>query len=128
MRRREPPLLATWMLEHLTPAGGDEALAAICLRNFGAAAPMNGIGGSTVSVLSFLVEQLAARGSLLVFALLWSILAPHGMCFATGLRTARSSTNCGNLLEGFGYFLRLQAGLFCTPPLFGRDADFHRGA
>ena len=77
MRRREPPLLATWMLEHLTPAGGDEALDGDLLEEFRRGRSDEWYWWQVLSACSVSwLNSLRARGSLLVFALLWSILAP----------------------------------------------------
>ena len=77
MRRREPPLLATWMLEHLTPAGGDEALGGDLLEEFRRGRSDEWYWWQVLSACSVSwLNSLRARGSLLVFALLWSILAP----------------------------------------------------
>ena len=77
MKRREPPLLATWMLRHLTAGDRDEALDGDLLEVFR-------LGRSDVwywrqiiaaCVISW-CSNVYARGPALVFALLWSTLSP----------------------------------------------------
>lgn len=77
MTRIEPPSLATWMLEHLTPGDRDEALAGDLLEQF-----QSGRSGAWywrqalhACVVGWTLN-LRARLPLLVFALLWSMLAP----------------------------------------------------
>jgi hypothetical protein len=77
MRRREPPSLATWMLEHLTPAGRDEALGGDLLEEFRRGRSEGWYWWQVLSACSVAwLNSLRARGSLLVFALLWSMFAP----------------------------------------------------
>lgn len=77
MRRREPPLLATWMLEHLSSGDHDEALAGDLLEVF-RAGRSNGwywrqvCGACAVSWFN----GLRSRFPVFVFALAWSMLAP----------------------------------------------------
>lgn len=77
MRRREPPSQATWMLEHLAPAGRDEALSGDLLEEFRRGRSEGWYWWQVLSACGVgWLRSLRARGSLLVFALLWSILAP----------------------------------------------------
>ncbi|MGA8743223.1 MAG: hypothetical protein WB561_18695, partial [Terracidiphilus sp.] len=77
MRRREPPLLAAWMLRHLTPDDRDEALDGDLLEVFR-------LGRSNawywrqvlVACAVSWTRSLRERSSLLIFALIWSGLAP----------------------------------------------------
>jgi hypothetical protein len=129
MRRREPPSLATWMLEHLTPAGRDEALGGDLLEEFRGGRSEGWYWWQVLSACSVgLLNSLRARGLLLVFALCWSMLAPAWNVLCDGLRTARSSAACGRLPEVFGYSLRLRDGLCFTRRLYGGNANSHRGA
>ncbi len=75
--RRLPPPFATWMLEHLTSGDRDEALAGDLLEEFH--------GGRTdgwywrqvlVACAVSWLRRLHARLPLLVFTLVWSLLAP----------------------------------------------------
>ena len=77
MTRREPPPIAVWMLEHLTSGDRDEALAGDLLEAFQSGRSNSwywrqAIGACAVSWF----ESLRARASMLVFALLWTIMAP----------------------------------------------------
>lgn len=77
MRRREPPPLATWMLEHLTPANRDEALGGDLLEEFRGGRSEGWYWWQVLSACSVAwLNHLRTRGSMLVFALLWSMLAP----------------------------------------------------
>src|ERR1019366_6209928 len=87
--RTEPPPLATWMLEHCTPADRDEALAGDLLEGF-----RSGRSGAwywrqalTACAVSW-CENLRLRSPLLVFALLWSMLAPAWREFTEGIQNA----------------------------------------
>jgi len=77
MKRREPPPLATWMLEHLSSGNGDEALAGDLLEVFRSGRSNRWYwrqvcGACAVSWFN----SLRARIPLFVFALAWSMLAP----------------------------------------------------
>lgn len=77
MKRREPPQLATWMLEHLSTGERDEALAGDLLEVFRSGRSGNwywrqAFGACVVSWFN----SLRSRASVLVFAFLWSMLAP----------------------------------------------------
>src|ERR1019366_10625470 len=87
--RTEPPPLATWMLEHCAPADRDEALAGDLLEGF-----RSGRSGAwywrqalTACAVSW-CENLRLRSPLLVFALLWSMLAPAWREFTEGIQNA----------------------------------------
>lgn len=77
MKRTEPPPLAVWMLEHCTPGDRDEALAGDLLEVFytGRTEGWYWRQALQACAISWLTS-LRARASLLVFALLWSMLAP----------------------------------------------------
>ncbi len=77
MHRTEPPPLATWMLEHLTPANRDEALAGDLLEVF-RTGRSNGWYWRQVLAACVVAwfRSLRSRMPLLVFALVWSALAP----------------------------------------------------
>lgn len=77
MKRREPPPLATWVLEHFSTGGRDEALAGDLLEVF-----RSGRSGSwywrqalAACVVSWFAS-LRARLSMLVFVIAWSMMAP----------------------------------------------------
>src|SRR5258708_1798878 len=77
MTRREPPSLATWMLEHLSSGVRDEAIAGDLLEVFRAGRSNGWYWRQVVAtcVVSW-GKSLRARLSLLVFAIVWSMLAP----------------------------------------------------
>lgn len=77
MKRREPPPLATWMLEHLSSGDRDEALAGDLLEVF-RAGRSNGWYWRQVCCASAVswFNSLRSRIPLFVFALAWSMLAP----------------------------------------------------
>jgi hypothetical protein len=65
------------MLEHLTPAGCDEALGGDLLEEFRRGRSESWYWWQVLSACSVAwLNSLRARGSLLVFAVLWSMLAP----------------------------------------------------
>jgi hypothetical protein len=77
MKRMEPPQLAVWMLEHLTPVERDEALAGDLLEVFRAGRSTNWYWRQVLAACAVSwYESLRARGSLLTFALLWSMMSP----------------------------------------------------
>jgi hypothetical protein len=77
MNRMGPPPLATWLLEHLAPAGRDEALAGDLLEDFRSGQSSGWSRRQVLSVFALAwLDILRARFPLLLFALLWSALAP----------------------------------------------------
>ena len=77
MKRREPPPLATWMLEHCTTGDGNEALAGDVLEGFRSGRSDAWYWRQALAACLFSwINYLRARLSLLVFAFLWSMLAP----------------------------------------------------
>jgi hypothetical protein len=89
MRRTEPPQIATWMLEHCAVGDCNEALAGD-LREGYSSGLSNGwywrqvFAACTVSWS----EALRVRASLLIFTLLWSMMAPAWKVFIDGLESA----------------------------------------
>lgn len=77
MRRTEPPPLATWVLEHLTPGDRDEALAGDLLEVFRTGRSDAWYWRQTLgALLAAWNSHLTTRWSLLIFAALWCSLAP----------------------------------------------------
>jgi hypothetical protein len=77
MKRREPPPLASWMLEHLTSGDRDEALSGDLIEVFRSGRSntwywQQVCGARTVSWFS----SIRARLPMFVFALAWSMLVP----------------------------------------------------
>jgi hypothetical protein len=77
MRRREPPPIAVWVLEHMTSGDRDEAIPGDLLETFqsGRSNAWYWREALAACVVSW-SESLRRRASLLVFAFLWSTLAP----------------------------------------------------
>ena len=100
MRRREPPPLATWMLRHMTAGDRDEALDGDLLEVFR-------LGRSdawywrqvTAACVESWCSNVSARGPALVFALLWSMLAP--VWYAT-VEAIEASHDLGKLEQILG--------------------------
>ena len=77
MKPNEPPRLAQWALEHCTPPGRDEALAGDLLEEYRAGRSSRWYRQQVLStVVIGWMRVLGARGVLLLFAVLWSSLAP----------------------------------------------------
>jgi hypothetical protein len=77
MNRREPPLLATWTLEHLAAGDRDQALAGDLLEYFREGQSSGWYWHQVLSACAVSwIRALAARTSMLVFALAWSAAAP----------------------------------------------------
>jgi hypothetical protein len=77
MRRSEPPSLATWMLDHAIPGGRDEGLAGDLLEEFRAGRSEGWYWRQTLSACAQgWLGNLNDNRSLLLFAVLWSTLAP----------------------------------------------------
>lgn len=77
MRHREPPPLAMWMLRHLTAGYRDEALDGDLLEVYrlGRTSAWYWRQVASTCTLSW-CSNMFARGPVLVFALVWSMLAP----------------------------------------------------
>ncbi len=85
MTHREPPPSAVWILEHLASGHRDEALAGDLLEVFQSGRSNGWYWRQAMEAcgVSWL-ESIRARTSLLVFALLWSMVAPawNAVCLA----------------------------------------------
>jgi hypothetical protein len=99
MNRREPPPIAVWMLEHLTSGERDEALAGDLLEAFQAGRSNAWYWRQVFDacVVSWF-ESLRARASMLVFALLWTIMAPAWNVLCQKLESGKFSTTFVNEL------------------------------
>lgn len=77
MKEGRPPSLATWMLEHLTPIDRDEALAGDLLEDFRSGRSSGWYWRQTFAACAGgWLRHLGERRMLVVFAALWSMLAP----------------------------------------------------
>ncbi|HEX8711897.1 MAG TPA: hypothetical protein VF730_08495, partial [Terracidiphilus sp.] len=80
MRHTKPPSLATWMLEHLTPADRDDALAGDLLEDFRSGRSNAWYWQQTLTACTVgWLKHLSERRMLVIFAALWSMLAPTWM-------------------------------------------------
>lgn len=98
MRYREPPALATWMLRHLTAGDRDEALDGDLFEVFrlGRSDAWYWRQVAGACVLSW-YSNLYARGAVLVFALVWSMLAPLWYAVLEGINTSRNFDKGGQI-------------------------------
>ncbi|HUV68415.1 MAG TPA: hypothetical protein VMW15_02050 [Terracidiphilus sp.] len=77
MNRREPPPLATWMLEHLTAGDCNDALAGDLLEEFRSGRTTAWYWGQVLNAIGLgWLSELVNRRAMLLFAALWSMLAP----------------------------------------------------
>ena len=89
MRRKEPPLLATWLLEHCVPADHADALAGDLVEDFRAGRTDGWYWRQALSACAVAwAEGLRVRMPLVLFALMWSMLAPAWKVFVDGLDNA----------------------------------------
>ncbi len=97
MTLREPPQIAVWMLEHMTSGVRDEALSGDLLETFQRGRSdgwywQQVVGACVVSWF----ESLRARASMLVFAILWSIMAPAWNVLCQNVESGKLSTRFDN--------------------------------
>jgi hypothetical protein len=77
LKGTRPPSLATWMLEHLTPGDRDEALAGDLLEDFRSGRSPAWYWQQTLTACTVgWLRHLSERRMLVLFAALWSMLAP----------------------------------------------------
>jgi len=89
MRRTEPPPLAAWMLEHARPEESDEALAGDLLEGFRSGRSDGWYWRQALAACAVSWSRsLRGRTPLLVFALLWSMLAPAWEVFIDSVESA----------------------------------------
>jgi len=88
MRRAEPPPIATWMLEHCTVGDCNEALTGDLREGYS-----SGLSDGwywrqvfTACTVSW-SESLRVRAPLLIFTLMWSMLAPAWKVFIDGIES-----------------------------------------
>lgn len=95
MARIEPPRLAAWLLDNLIPrAERDEALAGD-LEEYYRAGRSDGWywRQATAAVATGWAQYLSRRGAMLVFALLWSTLAPAWQVTVNGIEDSHDLWN-----------------------------------
>ncbi len=86
MRQTDPPPLAAWMLEHCIPADHADALAGDLLEDFCAGRSDSWYWRQTLSACAVSwAEGLRVRMPLVLFALLWCMLAPAWKGFVDGI-------------------------------------------
>lgn len=91
MNPKNPPRIATWMIEHLTPSGCDEAIAGDLLEHFRA-------GRSTgwywrqviIAIAAGVSRRVWLHRAPLFFAAMWSFLAPAWVLLNARLSWDRS--------------------------------------
>lgn len=82
MKKTTPPSLATWMLEHLTPADRDDALAGDLLEDYLSGRSNGWYWRQTLAACAGgWIRELGERRMLVAFAALWSMLAPVWLAF-----------------------------------------------
>lgn len=82
MHRREPPPIATWMLDHLTSGEPDEALAGDLLEQFRAGRTEGWYWGQALAacVVSW-ARSLNAASPAIGFSIVWCLMAPAWYAF-----------------------------------------------
>ena len=106
MRRVDPPSTATWVLEHLTPGPLDEALAGDLLEGFRSGRSEGWYWRQTLAACAVAwLNNLRAHGSLLVFAFLWSMLAPAWIAIVDKAEYALNAAWFEGLLSSIAVFL-----------------------
>lgn len=100
MRRREPPPLATWILGHLTAGYRDEALDGdlIEVYRLGRSSAWYWRQVSATCVISW-CTNICARGPVLVFALLWSMLSPAWYATIDSIEASSAINRASQLFE-----------------------------
>ena len=77
MNPAEPPRLARWMLEHFVPGDSIDALAGDLLEELRDGRSADWYSRQVASAIAIgWIRVLGARGMLILFAVLWSLLAP----------------------------------------------------
>ena len=84
MRKAAPPLVAAWLLEHLTIGPRNEALTGDLLEEFRSGRSARWYWRQVLGAIIFgLSRAVGSQGTAALFALLWSMLAPAvvaGVC------------------------------------------------
>ena len=115
MNRTEPPRPATWMLEHLTPADRDEALAGDLLESFRAGRSSAWYWRQVLAAWFVgWLKYLSMRRSLLIFAALWSTLAPAWATIVDRIDRLDSAMTIGPLFRTFCLWVALNTAFIWT--------------
>ncbi|HEY1650014.1 MAG TPA: hypothetical protein VGF96_18670 [Terracidiphilus sp.] len=86
MRPAHPPAAASWMLEHLIPGVSNEALAGDLHEEFRAGRSRRWYWRQVLGAISIrCARELLAHQTVLLFAVLWSMLAPAWLLAVAGL-------------------------------------------
>jgi hypothetical protein len=101
MKRTDPPSLATWMLEHMTPGACNHALAGDLFESFRAGRSSAWYWRQVLHALLIrYARELRSHRAILLFAFFWSMLAPAWLLAVAELET---SANVGERLSRFDW-------------------------
>jgi len=83
MKTINPPVIATWILEHLTPGDRNDALFGDLLEEFSSGRSASWYWRQVAAAIAIgYFREIRARSLVLVFATLWTALAPAWWFFA----------------------------------------------
>lgn len=115
MRRTEAPRFATWILEHGIPGDYDEALAGDLLEEFRSGRSEGWFWRQVLGAwLVGWLKYLSMRRSLLIFAVLWSTLAPAWATIVDSIDPFDPDVTIGPLFRMFCLWVALNAGFIWT--------------
>ncbi len=115
MRRSQPPTLATWMLEHGIPGDYDEALVGDLLEEFRAGRSEGWYWRQVLAAWCVgWLKYLSLRRSLLIFAALWSTLAPAWATIVDTIDRFNPDVTIGPLFRMFCLWVALNTAFIWT--------------